>query len=43
MGYGIVAIFVASWLVSMAYWKDNKFEQKYGALPMTNSSINSPS
>ena len=42
MGYGIVAIFVASWLVSLAYWKYNKFEQKYAALPMTNSSINSP-
>jgi high-affinity nickel-transport protein len=43
LGYGIVAIFVLSWAVSVAYWKYNKFEQKYGALPMTNNSINSPS
>lgn len=34
IGYGIVAIFAVSWLVSMAYWRVNRFEEKYpGPVP----------
>jgi len=29
MGYAIVGLFVLSWVVSMAYWRVNKFEQRY--------------
>jgi high-affinity nickel-transport protein len=29
IGYGIVGIFVVSWVVSMAYWRLNKFEERY--------------
>jgi nickel/cobalt transporter (NiCoT) family protein len=32
LGYGIVAIFVASWVISMAYWKVNRFEQRYAGI-----------
>ena len=33
LGYGVVAIFIACWVISMANWKFNKFEQRYsGAL-----------
>ncbi|MDA4122084.1 MAG: HoxN/HupN/NixA family nickel/cobalt transporter [Thaumarchaeota archaeon] len=32
IGYGIVAIFVASWVISMAYWKLNRFEQRYAGI-----------
>jgi high-affinity nickel-transport protein len=45
IGYGIVGLFVASWVVSMAYWRLNRFEQKYsGAIAgpaATDGSINS--
>jgi len=46
IGYGIVGIFVISWLVSMAYWRFNRFEQKYsttlaGSAAVV-SSINTP-
>jgi nickel/cobalt transporter (NiCoT) family protein len=33
IGYGIVGLFMLSWLVSMAYWKLNGFEQKYAMSP----------
>lgn len=33
LGYGIVAIFVVSWAVSLAYWKYMKFEQRYPGTP----------
>jgi nickel/cobalt transporter (NiCoT) family protein len=33
MGYGIIAVFVVSWVASVVYWKVNRFEQRYaGAL-----------
>lgn len=32
IGYGIVAIFVVSWVISMAYWKLNRFEQRYASV-----------
>jgi nickel/cobalt transporter (NiCoT) family protein len=32
LGYGIVAIFIASWVISMAYWKVNRFEQRYAGM-----------
>lgn len=32
LGYGIVAIFVASWAISMLYWKLNRFEQRYAGI-----------
>ena len=32
IGYGIVALFVASWVVSLVYWKANRFEQRYAAV-----------
>jgi high-affinity nickel-transport protein len=35
LGYGIVAIFVASWVISMAYWKVNRFEQRYAGIMAT--------
>jgi high-affinity nickel-transport protein len=44
IGYGIVGLFVVSWVVSMAYWRLNRFEQKYsGAIAgsaATGGSIN---
>ncbi len=36
IGYGIVGLFAVSWAVSMAYWRLNRFEQKY-ALVTTGS------
>jgi len=35
LGYGIVAIFVFSWVGSLAYWKYKKFEQPYAGAPPT--------
>jgi high-affinity nickel-transport protein len=32
IGYGIVGLFVVSWVVSMAYWRLNRFEQKYSVV-----------
>jgi high-affinity nickel-transport protein len=32
LGYGIVGIFIASWAISMAYWKFNRYEQRYGGV-----------
>jgi nickel/cobalt transporter (NiCoT) family protein len=32
LGYGIVAVFIASWVVSMVYWKVNRFEQRYAGI-----------
>jgi len=29
LGYGIVALFIASWVVAMVYWKVNRLEQRY--------------
>lgn len=29
IGYGIVGLFVVSWMVSMAYWRFGRFEEKY--------------
>jgi high-affinity nickel-transport protein len=44
IGYGVVAIFLVSWLVSMAYWRINGFEEKYSApapgIVPTGASIN---
>ncbi|MDA4135645.1 MAG: HoxN/HupN/NixA family nickel/cobalt transporter [Thaumarchaeota archaeon] len=31
IGYGIVGLFVVSWVISMAYWRFNRFEQKYSS------------
>jgi len=46
IGYGIVGLFIGSWVVSMAYWRINKFEQKYPSYfsgsPATGASINTP-
>jgi high-affinity nickel-transport protein len=35
LGYGIVVVFVASWVVSMAYWKVNGFERRYAGTVAT--------
>lgn len=32
IGFGIVGLFVVSWVVSMAYWRLNGFEQKYSSI-----------
>jgi high-affinity nickel-transport protein len=32
LGYGIVGISIASWAISMAYWKFNRYEQRYGGV-----------
>jgi high-affinity nickel-transport protein len=32
IGYGIVGLFVVSWVVSMTYWRLNRFEQKYSVV-----------
>jgi high-affinity nickel-transport protein len=32
LGYAIVAIFIASWAISMLYWKVNRFEQRYAGI-----------
>jgi nickel/cobalt transporter (NiCoT) family protein len=32
IGYGIVGLFTASWVISMVYWKVNKFEQRYAGI-----------
>jgi high-affinity nickel-transport protein len=32
LGYGIVAVFIASWVVSMVYWKVNRIEQRYAGI-----------
>ncbi|HEV2390152.1 MAG TPA: HoxN/HupN/NixA family nickel/cobalt transporter [Nitrososphaerales archaeon] len=34
LGYAIVAVFVASWAISMSYWKVKRFEERYaGVMP----------
>jgi nickel/cobalt transporter (NiCoT) family protein len=35
LGYAIVAIFVVTWVASLAYWKYKKFEQHYAGTPPT--------
>ncbi|MCO6010270.1 hypothetical protein NE236_35430 [Actinoallomurus purpureus] len=30
-GYGIVAVFVISWLVAAVLWRAGRFEQRYGS------------
>jgi nickel/cobalt transporter (NiCoT) family protein len=44
IGYGIVGVFVVSWVVSMAYWRLHGFEKRYsGSIPgphVTAASIN---
>jgi nickel/cobalt transporter (NiCoT) family protein len=32
IGYGIVGLFVVSWMASMAYWRLGRFEQKYSGV-----------
>ena len=32
LGYGIVAVFILSWVISMVYWKVNRFEQHYAGI-----------
>ena len=32
LGYAIVAIFIASWGISMLYWKVSRFEQRYSGI-----------
>lgn len=47
IGYGIVAVFVVSWVFSMAYWRFNRFEQRYSGaisgLRSTGAPINAQS
>jgi nickel/cobalt transporter (NiCoT) family protein len=38
LGYGIVAIFIGSWVISMVYWKVNRFEQRYSGI-ITSSQV----
>jgi len=38
IGYGIVGLFVVSWVVSMAYWRFNRFEQKYSNMMAVSAS-----
>jgi high-affinity nickel-transport protein len=42
IGYGIVGIFIVSWLVSMAYWRLNKFEERYGGAIASTTSAGTP-
>jgi nickel/cobalt transporter (NiCoT) family protein len=43
LGYGIVLIFVGSWVASMAYWKVSKFEERsVGATPSTPQAASQP-